>query len=1100
MVMSDSITFHTSAKTGRSIALNTNLDSIAILQMPTYAQLYQLLKEHDTTVIKDLWDNKFPTVREKDHCLEAFAPMNYTNTRSNFRFFLNSAVNVYLDSIKVRGICDEVRALSLDSQRDLLEQLRPASRKQFEEIASATAINDFMGIDLCAELESLQDVSKFILGLQERAAKGRRSDFERSGAAEQAIEVLTMLRGQGCVLLPAGFRGWKSTAKWKVALNPLFAGKCPALMNELGRLLKRSGSDSSLTSFGQVCVLMSTMESVDDLSPSLFEAIQEVLYKVVSRPDHARSVMEAFRMLWAERYPNEQIGTLYTRRGKNEDDKRTNGQFGWLTKLNPAMSAWQQPLATFVLNREANSKAPVIADLNIFCDFLLNHPQPPLEPEATQRVLHIRDVTFRNKETLMSHLEQCELNQKRKVRVLGYVREFFDWYRDWSLSKDKKSTADKFSNPVVNTDTFQSGRDSAGQTFRTALPSWLLRELRTTITKDDFAFPKEVHKQDICNVRDAVTGEIVREWWPGTAIILTILLDLPLRSHQARWLDSGEFDDILFDAQSNTEIANPSPNAVRGRKEGCLRLLHDSLRQESWIGAYINTNKTAYYKEEKRGYNIPYISPELASMLNQMRQWNKRFLPPLATLVTYYEEARSPAQAISAANRDSLPKIAPLFRDPRRLNKNNPPSATRVASLWLRVLRETEERSKREHNIEIQLTERNESGNLVWKYDLHTLRVSGISAMIESGVPLEVVSQFVAGHKTLVMTLWYYKNSPGMLREVIAKAHEKALSEGDFVGSSEFQENIETFSPFLLSKNALHRLQGGDEAFMALKQSTGLWAISSDGICPGTSCSSGGELEEASKRYGPVPGGRRCGLCRFWITGPAFLLGQMAEANNLIYVIRKKGLQLKESRDQIIELEEAGKESMARQMRSRVEALERELQIDLAEWQSRYAYAMSSTALLDEYVQKRNEMTSTSGVPAPLLTANSESELRLTLEQADEFVLLEHVTQMSNVVTGFKNKEAQLEKRLILSKVLSANGSPPLLLNLDQQQAEVAGNLLSSILLQYVSAQDRDRVFAGELKLRDIPALDEPLTKLTTELSSGAIEQSSPTKTNFLDA
>jgi len=1087
--MNNKITLHKAEKSGRLIALNMDPDSIAILRLPTIEEMDHILELHELAVLENLWSNTLLAERSEHHCLEAFVPRAASS--SGLRYFTHEAVNVHLNTEMIRGLGERVRALSLDEQRKLLDKLWPRSRKEFEEIATLAAKTDLLGVDLRAELASTKDVKTFILSLQQRASAGRSSDNDRSGPAEQAIEVLTMLRAQGYLLLPASFRSWKSTAKWRVALNPIFAGAPASLMLEVGSFLHKPNRQLNIATLGQVCVLISQLQSIDDLSPSLLEALEVTLTKVAIRPGHARDATAAFREMWNERYPTQAFKRIRTEKRKAESEKRTSGQFGWLVQQQPLMTPWQEPLSRFVADREANSKQGVIADLNLFCDFLLTHPAPPLSPEETQRALHIRDVTFQNQNTLMRHLEQADLNSKRKTRVLSYVREFFDWYHDWLLASDKQTVAANFRNPVSAQDGFQSSGSSAGQTFRTALPSWLLRELRRTLTDNDFAFPKQVQKHDMCTLRDRETGDIVSLWWPGTAIILTILLELPLRSHQARWLDSGEFDDVIYDLQAGKEIQNPNLRAVLGRREGCLRLLEDSLRQESWVGAYINTNKTALYREERRGYNIPFIPPELVTLLDSMRRWNKRYLPDLTSLVTYYEEGKG-RQEFAAVDQSKLPQIAPLFRDPRSPDKNRPPSSDKVARLWLRVLRETQDRIKRERGVDIQLTEHNAAGKLVWKYDLHTLRVSGISSMIENGVPLEVVSEFVAGHKTLVMTLWYYKNSPGQLREVIAKAHETAQSESDFVGGSEFQENIERFSPFLLSKNALQRLEDGDEAYAALKQHTGLWSVSSDGICPGTSCASGGEYDEANGRYGPVPGGRRCGLCRFWITGPAFLLGQMAEANNLIYGIRKKALQLKEARNEIIDHEDAGKTGLARQARSRVEALERELGIDLAEWQSRHAYAMQSSALLDEYIKARRDLTSDTAVPAPLLTANNESELRLTLEQTDEFVLLEHVTQMSNVLPGFKNNEARLEKHMILSKVLSDNGLPPLLLNLDQKSAEEAANLLSSMLLQYVAAQDRERVLSGETKLRDIPALEAPLHSLITQLAAPAEQKPGP--------
>lgn len=39
-------------------------------------------------------------------------------------------------------------------------------------------------------------------------------------------------------------------------------------------------------------------------------------------------------------------------------------------------------------------------------------------------------------------------------------------------------------------------------------------------------------------------------WWPGFAALLDIMLALPLRGFQARWLDSGEGDEVELDLQT----------------------------------------------------------------------------------------------------------------------------------------------------------------------------------------------------------------------------------------------------------------------------------------------------------------------------------------------------------------------------------------------------------------------------------------------------------------------------------------------------------------------------------------------------------------------
>ncbi len=827
---------------------------------------------------------------------------------------------------------------------------------------------------------------------------------------------------------------------------------------------------------------MSSISEVSDMSAAWIEEVEaryEDLFAVNlnAAPQQARALGKAFREIWNHHHPEHHIAQKLHRNVMTNDVRRTSGTFEWLKVQYPSVSEWVEPLAAFIRQREAKSQTACISDINYVMTFFGEHPSPPATPEHLIRHIHISDVTRRNDKTLLLHLAKKDTAAKYKNRCLSYLRAFLSWYPDWLHANGLKPQSLGFVTAVTLQDNFIDTSNSRGHTHRTALPSWLLKVMRETLVADDFALFKS-SSQDWIRVHDRQEKKVVKTWWPGTATAILTLLELPLRSHQVRWLDSGVLDEKSVDHRTGKLTQNTHINFIPKRNQSCLRYLHDSLRLEKWCGLFVNTNKTAYYDgKSPAGYEIPYLSPELAERLAELRDWGIRYLPPIAKPVTYSDTTEGRIR-YPQANPDTLPKVAPLFRDPWSRDTLTPIRYEKLSGAYIRLLAATEVQLKERYDMNVSLTKSNTEGRTTWIYDMHTLRVSGISAMIENGVPLEIVSQFAAGHATLVMTLWYYRNSPGQLREAIRKAQERAASESDFLGSPEFMEELENLSPFLLSKDGDIRGNDGDVAYAALKEHTGLWTISSDGICPGTSCSTGGELENSTNTYGPVPGGRRCGLCRYWITGPAFVLGQMAEANNLIYQIRRKGQELAAARDDFIEYTDAGDKTKAQRVRSRVEALERELTLDLAEWQSRYTYAMKSSELLDSYTQVRETLANDKDLPAPLLTSSSEQDLHLTLQENNEFVLLDHLTQMVDFMPGFKNREAIHEKHLVLSRLLEANGMPQFLLRLAPEEANVASNMLSSLILEYVKAQDLPSVLSGDMKLAEIPALAQGVKEL----------------------
>lgn len=261
--------------------------------------------------------------------------------------------------------------------------------------------------------------------------------------------------------------------------------------------------------------------------------------------------------------------------------------------------------------------------------------------------------------------------------------------------------------------------------------------------------------------------------------------------------------------------------------------------------------------------------------------------------------------------------------------------------------------------------------------------------------------------------------------------------------------------------------------------------INSDGICPGTSCSTGGPVDSTRIQHGPVPGGQRCGLCRYWLTGPAHTLGQVAAVNSLAYAIRKKGLEVARLNEARLEAEDLGDQRKARKVRDRVDLLNRELAIDVEEWVSRHRFAVQSIKLVDQFISAKSAVAQRHGLT--LITTSKATELKITLEQTHDFALLDQITQMADFMTGFPNKEAELEKHNIISRMLSANGIRPFLLDLNEQQAREAGNIMSGLILQKIKSQDLDDVLTGSVPLTSFPSLAKALTALATASDSNTI-------------
>jgi hypothetical protein len=175
-------------------------------------------------------------------------------------------------------------------------------------------------------------------------------------------------------------------------------------------------------------------------------------------------------------------------------------------------------------------------------------------------------------------------------------------------------------------------------------------------------------------------------------------------------------------------------------------------------------------------------------------------------------------------------------------------------------------------------------------YDIHALRVYGITAFLDSGIPAEVV-QMIVGHDTVIMTMYYYKKQLAEYKKLLISAKKKQgglaiTNEKDFLALSpkDKQELIALFD--LVSEWRSTDKLGNTTITMKPNFSDGgKTNVMNGGICSSFDCKTGGISVEYEKngvthKVTPVQGGDfRCGNCRYWRTGPRFLAEQIHYLN-----------------------------------------------------------------------------------------------------------------------------------------------------------------------------------------------------------------------------
>lgn len=603
-----------------------------------------------------------------------------------------------------------------------------------------------------------------------------------------------------------------------------------------------------------------------------------------------------------------------------------------------------------------------------------------------------------------------------------------------------------------------------GKTPRRPMGREMLSYLTDLNRRDNYALSRSYasHQRPVLNSQ----GQYEPLWFPGFAVIVDLLLQLPLRGFQARFLDSGEGDElIVFNDTDGLKLRpNHLTTASPGRRES-LFYTFETKDGKPALGIHVNTNKTAV--DRVSGYEIAWCSPKLQESLRMLLDWQIEHNPvarPVPCIEKHEHEATQNQDVLAA-----LKTTYALFRDPTDA-QGWPINRDKLFDYWSRLLAFAEDELATEGK-QVRLTEMKEVGKGPGKrpvtkrmaaYDIHTLRVSGISALIEAGMPPDLVQE-VAGHATVVMTLYYNKIKASRLNESLSQALDKLSHDLDSIdGISEV--DFERLSEFLANNRAPEDAFG--KALLNERRGRGDGAVEVlvHGICPGGECTTGGEFLNQAVGYGPVPRPGACSLCRFRLTGPMFLPGLVLNANRLIHELRAKGKEIALLNEELEQLVDAGKPTHG--VKARIEALYRETDNVATEWAAEVQYVHTAEKLFDKYCQDQEAM----GDALPTLISGLEGPaLESQLTNQSELTLLQTLAEGADLWPGFRPTEALTDHREFLNEVLAASGVEPFLLNLRGDVRDKAAVLLGRVVTSLVPDERHNDLRSGVEQLADYP-------------------------------
>jgi hypothetical protein len=579
-------------------------------------------------------------------------------------------------------------------------------------------------------------------------------------------------------------------------------------------------------------------------------------------------------------------------------------------------------------------------------------------------------------------------------------------------------------------------------------------------------------------------GKITQVYCPIIPTLLRGAFEIPLRIVQFRRLDSGEGDLKRFNGKTMSWEANVCPNAgfwqkKLSQKKGNLETrgyaYEFSADEGSITGIFVNTNKTGL------PYTIPWMSQVVLSTFWELAEWQLTYnsVDRPATPEQYRD------REMPKASLRGLPDIFALFRampSGKRSTPGIPVSHNMVVDAFNLLLLETERRwnilnPENEVSLILRYNKVTKQPDLA-AYTLHGLRVRGITNLYKAGIPIEILSKIVAGHATVVMTLYYLLLEPAEIHARLTAAMNASKS----TEVSQFADELKSMTIAEAKKRSTYIQEDAVDAIFRNPDKNTFCNVDV-GICPydGTRCHDGGEAlrNEKSKKggtdktvYGPVRGGpRNCIMCRHFVSGTPFILQLELFGSLLLWRRRALAEAQNDHRARLRELYEqkaTGQISPAafRSMSDRIRAENNDLKDQIEDVDN----AIFNVKLhLDAASKILKNSLSKGETPSVALVAN-DSHSAVGFIERTPFEMAAILTTASQFWSILRDDKLEQLKRQTIDQVMFNSGEAPISLRADlsHQQRQAAADAAAGFLLQRVSRADQQLLIEGKKSLADL--------------------------------
>lgn len=580
-------------------------------------------------------------------------------------------------------------------------------------------------------------------------------------------------------------------------------------------------------------------------------------------------------------------------------------------------------------------------------------------------------------------------------------------------------------------------------------------------------------------------------WSPVPAMVLFIKLHLPLRTYQVRMLDSGEADTLRY--ENGKWIKNSHPFALYHHNKGVFRQFKDNAIGFVSTGLYISTNKTNDQNKDEfeRGYEIPWQNDDVLYWLEKLRNWQEKYNPIDKPTDCTTLETKHTNEKMSLAYLSAMGHICFLFRNAAANNsedKTKPIIENSIVTLWYKLLHQLENNLLVSGDTLLNGTplrlvhnygENYQKSKKKTEFPLHSLRVSLITCYImDAKLPLPVVSKLLAGHSRILMTVYYTKLTPAVMKE--------KMTEADRLLDIKSQESVKIF----LKDAEMHQIEckmaykDGQAIEAALVNRNPLgWENRHHGLClvggntvrsdessTVAGCWNGGEVSRNSatasyKIYSSVSHGpENCVRCRWFITDARYLPALNAHLNFMSYKAHEAANLAIKLEDDIEKMEEFKYEAEMNNKpfikHNELQAVQRRYEkqlVEADEYTKDWIATFGLIRRLIEIEQDRSEIDTTN----KLVAVGSKNDIKIgfietTSELLHLSLLCDDAEIYPDMLDDVKKTSVIQDRTQGLSRIMMRKGYMPHLLMLDKDQQLIAANAM--IRQMAIQENSRDKL------------------------------------------